>query len=106
LFEIIISISILTTQTRITNTKLQLITLGLFLYSSSIYAQLHHQTIGALGGSQTKSNYYVSHSVGQSSVVGTSQLNSTLISCALYWRHYGQKTNSTMCKSGKEFELV
>jgi len=44
------------------------------------YAQLHHQTIGALGGSQTKSNYYVSHSVGQSSVVGTSQLNSTLIS--------------------------
>jgi hypothetical protein len=80
LFEIIISISILTTQTRITNTKLQLITLGLFLYSSSIYAQLHHQTIGALGGSQIKSNYYVSHSVGQSSVVGTSQLNSTLIS--------------------------
>lgn len=80
MFEIIISISILTTQTRITNTKLQLITLGLFLYSSSIYAQLHHQTIGALGGSQIKSNYYVSHSVGQSSVVGTSQLNSTLIS--------------------------
>ena len=70
----------MTTQTRITNTKLQLITLGLFLYSSSIYAQLHHQTIGALGGSQIKSNYYVSHSVGQSSVVGTSQLNSTIIS--------------------------
>ena len=54
MFEIIISISILTTQTRITNTKLQLITLGLFLYSSSIYAQLHHQTIGALGGSQSQ----------------------------------------------------
>jgi hypothetical protein len=64
---------------RITNTKLQLITLGLFLCSTSIYAQLHHQTIGASGGSQTTSNYYVSHSVGQSSVVGTSQLNSTLI---------------------------
>ena len=61
-------------------TKLQLATLTLFLCSTSIYAQLHHQTIGALGGSQTKSNYYVSHSVGQSSVVGTSQLNSTLIS--------------------------
>ena len=64
----------------ITNIKLKLIFLGLFLCSSSIYAQLHHQTIGALGGSQITSNYYVSHSVGQSSVVGTSQLNSTLIS--------------------------
>jgi hypothetical protein len=64
---------------RITNTKLQLITLVLFLCSTSIYAQLHHQTIGASGGSQTTSNYYVSHSVGQSSVVGASQLNSTLI---------------------------
>ena len=53
---------------------------NLCLLPSLSYAQLHHQTIGALGGSQTKSNYYVSHSVGQSSVVGTSQLNSTLIS--------------------------
>ena len=52
----------------------------IWLLSSVSYAQLHHQTIGALGGSQVKSNYHVSHSVGQSSVVGASQLSSTLIS--------------------------
>ena len=52
----------------------------MFLYSNSICGQLHHQTTGALGGSQTNSNYYVSYSVGQSSVVGTIQLNSKLIS--------------------------
>lgn len=51
----------------------------IWLVFSLSYAQLHHQTIGALGGSQVKSNYHVSHSVGQSSVVGASQLNSTLI---------------------------
>ena len=61
-------------------TKLQLATLTLFLCSTSIYAQLHHQTIGALGGSQTKSNYHVSYSVGQSSVVGTYTSDAMFIS--------------------------
>ena len=60
-------------------TKLQLETLILFLCSTSIYAQLHHQTIGALGGSQTKSNYHVSYSVGQSSVMGTYTSDAMLI---------------------------
>jgi len=61
-------------------TKLQLATLTLFLCSMSIYAQLHHQTIGALGGSQTKSNYHISYSVGQSSVMGTYTSDAMLIS--------------------------
>jgi hypothetical protein len=61
-------------------TKLQLATLILFLCSTSINAQLHHQTIGALGGSQTKSNYHVSYSVGQSSVMGTYTSDAMLIS--------------------------
>jgi len=61
-------------------TKLQLATLTLFLCSTSIYAQLHHQTIGALGGSQTKSNYHISYSVGQSSVMGTYTSDAMLIS--------------------------
>jgi hypothetical protein len=62
------------------NINSKLILLFLILYSSSFFAQLHHQTFGALGSSQTKSNYYISHSVGQSSVIGTSQLNSTTVS--------------------------
>jgi hypothetical protein len=61
----------------VTNIKLKLIFLGLFLCSSSIYAQLHHQSVGALGSSQVQGDYLISHSVGQSSsVIGNSKLTS------------------------------
>ena len=57
----------------------QLFLLALFLFTTSIYAQLHHQSIGALGSSQVQGNYSISQSVGQSSVIGASELSSTSV---------------------------
>jgi len=70
----------MTTKKLYSNTKLQFATFILFLCVASIHAQLHHQTFGALGGSQTKSNYHISYSVGQSSVVGIFTSDAMLIS--------------------------
>lgn len=60
----------------LSSTRNLLFILALFLFTTSVYAQLHHQSIGALGSSQVKSNYSISQSVGQSSVIGSSELSS------------------------------
>jgi hypothetical protein len=64
----------------LSSTRNLLFILALFLFTTSIYAQLHHQSIGALGSSQVRGNYSISQTVGQSSVIGTSVLTTTSIS--------------------------
>ena len=56
-----------------------LFVLALFLFTTSVYAQLHHQSIGALGSSQVRGNYSIFQTVGQSSVIGSSELTSTSV---------------------------
>jgi hypothetical protein len=63
----------------LSSTRNLLFILAVFLFTTSVYAQLHHQSIGALGGSQVRSNYSISQTVGQSSVIGTSELTSTSV---------------------------
>ncbi|MDG1793686.1 MAG: T9SS type A sorting domain-containing protein [Flavobacteriaceae bacterium] len=71
------NLRIYTNERLILRIKNSLFILVLSLFSSSVNAQLHHQSVGALGSSQVQGDYLISHSVGQSSsVIGNSKLTS------------------------------